>query len=106
GVKGLRPLTPAGADPAVRFAALAAFATTWYTVIAISAQLGGVVNLEPGGWIAAAVTLVALLGALALPFERPAPDPVDPDDSGWERFRHRTARTWGIVKAAFTGGTP
>ncbi|MBT2415557.1 branched-chain amino acid ABC transporter permease [Streptomyces sp. ISL-12] len=104
GVKGLRWLTPAGADAAVKFAALAAFATTWYTVIAISAQLGGVVNLEPGGYIAAAVTLVAFLGALALPFERPAPDPFDPDDTGWEQFRHRASQSWGTVKAAFAGG--
>ncbi|MFK0116000.1 branched-chain amino acid ABC transporter permease [Streptomyces sp. NPDC090994] len=106
GVKGLRWLTPAGADAAIKFAALAAFATTWYTVIAISAQLGGVVNLEPGGYLAAAVTLVAFLGALALPFERPAPDPSDPDDTGWEQFRHRAAQNWGTVKAAFAGGTP
>ncbi|UXI78278.1 branched-chain amino acid ABC transporter permease, partial [Streptomyces vinaceusdrappus] len=53
GIKGLRWLAPAGADAAVKFAALAAFATTWYTVVAISAKLGGLVNLEPGGYIAA-----------------------------------------------------
>ncbi|MYS54450.1 branched-chain amino acid ABC transporter permease, partial [Streptomyces sp. SID6013] len=64
GIKGLGWLAPAGADAALKFAALAAFATTWYTIIAISAQLGGVVNLEPGGYIAAAVTLIAFLGAL------------------------------------------
>ncbi|MGP2437706.1 branched-chain amino acid ABC transporter permease [Streptomyces sp. JW3] len=106
GVQGLRWLTPAGADAALKFAALAAFATTWYTVIAIAAQLGGVVNLEPGGYLAAAVTLIAFLGALALPFERPAPDPADPDDTGWEKFRHHTAQKWQTVKAAFATDAP
>ncbi|GGT25960.1 MULTISPECIES: branched-chain amino acid ABC transporter permease [Streptomyces] len=106
GVKGLRWLVPAGADAALKFAALGAFATTWYTVIAISAQLGGVVNLEPGGYLAAAVTLIALLGALALPFERPEPDPFDPDDTGWDKARHRAAQNWATVKAALAGTTP
>ncbi|WP_217140497.1 branched-chain amino acid ABC transporter permease [Streptomyces sp. AC627_RSS907] len=105
-IKGLRWLAPAGADAALKFAALAAFATTWYTVIAISTQLGGVVNLEPGGYIAAATTLIALLGSLALPFERPEPDPFDPDDTGWEQFKHTASQNWQTVKAAFAAGTP
>uniref|UniRef100_UPI0006E15AFD branched-chain amino acid ABC transporter permease n=1 Tax=Streptomyces prasinopilosus TaxID=67344 RepID=UPI0006E15AFD len=106
GVRGLRWLTPAGADAAIKLAALAAFTTTWYTVLAISLELGGLVNLEPGGYLAAAATLLALLGALALPFERPEPDPIDPDETGWARFRHNTGHTWQTVKAAFTSGTP
>ncbi|MEU1052367.1 branched-chain amino acid ABC transporter permease [Streptomyces sp. NPDC005876] len=106
GVKGLRWLAPAGADAAVKSAALATLATTWYTVIAISAQLGGVVNLEPGGYLAAAVTLIAFLGALALPFERPAPDPHDPDSTPRERLRHTTAQNWQTVRAAFAAGSP
>lgn len=106
GVKGLGWLTPAGADGAIKFAALAAFATVWYTVIAITVDLGGVVNLEPGGFVAALATLVALLGALALPFERPEPEPHDPDDTGWELFRHRLRGARDITKAAFAGGTP
>ncbi|MDT0610796.1 branched-chain amino acid ABC transporter permease [Streptomyces lancefieldiae] len=106
GIKGLRWLVPAGADGALKFAALAAFVTTWYTIIAISTQLGGIVNLEPGGYIAAATTLIALLGSLALPFERPEPDPFDPDDTGWERFKHTTSQNWQTVKAAFAAGTP
>ncbi|MEU8649175.1 branched-chain amino acid ABC transporter permease [Streptomyces sp. NPDC048737] len=106
GVKGLRWLTPAGADGAIKFAALAAFATVWYTVIAITVDLGGIVNLEPGGFVAALATLVALLGALALPFERPEPEPHDPDDTGWELFRHRLRGGRDITKAAFAGGTP
>ncbi|MFF9061476.1 branched-chain amino acid ABC transporter permease [Streptomyces sp. NPDC101213] len=106
GVKGLRWLTPAGADGAIKFAALAAFTTVWYTVVAITVDLGGVVNLEPGGFVAALATLTALLGALALPFERPAPEPHDPDDTGWELFRHRLRGARDITKAAFAGGTP
>ncbi|MGW7281216.1 branched-chain amino acid ABC transporter permease [Streptomyces sp. NPDC054844] len=106
GVKGLRWLTPAGADAALRFAALATFATTWYAVLAISLQLGGLVNLEPGAYIAAIVTLTALLGALALPFERPAPDPIDPDETGWSLAKHRAGHGWQTVKAAFAAGEP
>ncbi|MFD5252333.1 branched-chain amino acid ABC transporter permease [Streptomyces bobili] len=105
GVKGLRWLTPAGADGAIKFAALATFATVWYTVLAITADLGGVVNLEPGGFIAAIASLAALLGALALPFERPEPEPYDPDDTGWELFRHRLRAGRDITKATFAGGT-
>ncbi|MGX1909116.1 branched-chain amino acid ABC transporter permease [Streptomyces phaeochromogenes] len=105
GIKGLRWLAPAGADSAIKLAALAAFATTWYTIIAISAQLGGLANLEPGGWVAAIATLTALLGALSLPFERPAPDPFDPEDTAWEQFRHKARHNLTIVKAAFASGT-
>ncbi|MDQ0580366.1 branched-chain amino acid ABC transporter permease [Streptomyces rishiriensis] len=105
GVKGLRWLTPAGGDGAIKFAALAAFATVWYTVIAITVDLGGIVNLEPGGYIAALATLTAFLGALALPFERPEPEPHDPDDTGWELFRHRLRAGRDTTKAAFAGGT-
>ncbi|WP_432084038.1 branched-chain amino acid ABC transporter permease [Streptomyces sp. WAC 04229] len=106
GVRGLRWLVPAGADAALKFAALAAFATTWYTVIAISSQLGGLVNLEPGAYVAAAATLIAFLGSLALPFVRPEPDPFDPDDTGWEQFKHTSGNNWQTVKAAFAAGTP
>ncbi|MEW2045296.1 branched-chain amino acid ABC transporter permease [Streptomyces sp. NPDC005476] len=105
GIKGLRWLTPAGADGALKFAALAAFATVWYTIIAITVDLGGIVNLEPGGFIAALATLAAFLGALALPFERPEPEPHDPDDTGWDLVRHRLRSGRDITKAAFSGGT-
>ncbi|AJP01551.1 branched-chain amino acid ABC transporter permease [Streptomyces cyaneogriseus subsp. noncyanogenus] len=106
GVKGVRRLTPADADPAVRFAALGTFATTWYTVLALSYQLGGLVNLEPGGWIAAVTTLLTLLGALALPYRKPQPDPLDPDSTSWERVRHRLAHAGQSVKAAFAAPAP
>ncbi|MET7612828.1 branched-chain amino acid ABC transporter permease [Streptomyces seoulensis] len=106
GVRGLRLLTPGNADSALKLAALGTFATAWYTVIAISAKLGGVVNLEPGGYLVALATLVALLGALALPFQRPEPDPVDPDDTGWEAFRHRARQKRADFKAAFAAEAP
>ncbi|MEU0059665.1 branched-chain amino acid ABC transporter permease, partial [Streptomyces sp. NPDC006334] len=104
GTKGLRWLVPGSADSALKLAALGAFATAWYTILAISSKLGGLVNLEPGGWIVAVTTLVALLGALALPFERPATDPADPEDSAWEQFRHDRRNNWTVVKAAVASG--
>ncbi|MFG2812246.1 branched-chain amino acid ABC transporter permease [Streptomyces sp. NPDC048410] len=106
GVKGLKLLTPGNADSALKLAALGTFGTAWYTVIAISAKLGGVVNLEPGGYLVALATLAALLGALALPFQRPEPDPADPDDTGWEAFRHRARQNWTIFKSAFAADSP
>ncbi|MGW4225148.1 branched-chain amino acid ABC transporter permease [Streptomyces bauhiniae] len=106
GVKGLKLLTPGNADSALKLAALGTFATAWYTVIAISVELGGVVNLEPGGYLVALATLAALLGALALPFQRPEPDPADPDDTGWEAFRHRARQNWQNFKAAFAAEPP
>ncbi|MCX5597552.1 branched-chain amino acid ABC transporter permease [Streptomyces phaeochromogenes] len=105
GIKGLRWLTPAGADSAIKLAALAAFATAWYTIIAISTKLGGLANLEPGGWIVAIATLTALVGSLSLPFQRPAPDPFDPDDTAWEQFRHERRSNVTVIKAAFASGT-
>ncbi|MFI7298718.1 branched-chain amino acid ABC transporter permease [Streptomyces sp. NPDC050121] len=105
GIKGLGWLVPAGADGALKFAALATFATSWFTVIAISVDLGGIVNLEAGGYIVAIASLTALLGALALPFEHPQPDPIDPDDTSWEHTKHKAAHQWATVKAAFGSGT-
>ncbi|MEU5364500.1 branched-chain amino acid ABC transporter permease [Streptomyces sp. NPDC005925] len=106
GVKGLRWLTPAGADSALKLAALGTFATAWYTITAISSKLGGLVNLEPGGWIVVVATVAALLGALSLPFTRPEPEPIDPDDSGWEQYRHGVRSRLAVYRAAFAGGTP
>ncbi|MBN0043968.1 branched-chain amino acid ABC transporter permease [Streptomyces actuosus] len=105
-VKGLRWLTPAGADGALKLAALGTFATAWYTVLAISAKLGGLVNLEPGGWLVAVATLVSVTGAAALPFERPEPEPFDPDDTGWETYRHQVRHGIAILRAAVASGTP
>ncbi|MFF9084872.1 branched-chain amino acid ABC transporter permease [Streptomyces sp. NPDC014991] len=104
GVRGLDRLVPAGPGAALRFATLGTFATSWYTVLAISTELGGLVNLEPGGFLVAVASLAALAGALALPFQRPEPEPADPDDSGLEKFKHRLAYQWETVKAVFAAG--
>ncbi|MFE0514530.1 branched-chain amino acid ABC transporter permease [Streptomyces sp. NPDC058964] len=106
GVKGLGWLTPGSADSALKMSALGTFVTAWYTVIAISAKLGGLVNLEAGGFVVAVATLAALLGALALPFERPAPELTDPDDTGWELFRHKSRHNWNVFKASFAAKAP
>ncbi|AKN72974.1 branched-chain amino acid ABC transporter permease [Streptomyces sp. PBH53] len=106
GVRGLGWLVPAGGDAALRFATLATFATSWYTVLAISIDLGGLVNLEPGGFLVAVASLAAFAGALALPFQRPEPDPIDPDDTGWEKFKHGAGHQWETLKAVFTAGSP
>ncbi|GAA3892281.1 branched-chain amino acid ABC transporter permease [Streptomyces lacrimifluminis] len=106
GVKGLGWLVPAGATSALRLAALGTFATAWYTILAITFQLGGIVNLEPGGYIVAIATLGALLGALALPFERPEPDTADPEDTPRERLVLDARNNIAVIKAAFASGTP
>ncbi|MFJ4904713.1 branched-chain amino acid ABC transporter permease [Streptomyces sp. NPDC093249] len=102
GVKGTRWLTPAGADPALKVAALASFAIAWFTIGAITVNLGGPVNLEPGGVIVAVATLIALVGTLALPYERPKVLPVDPEDTGWDQFKHRAGNGWTTFKASFS----
>ncbi|WP_280700007.1 branched-chain amino acid ABC transporter permease [Kitasatospora sp. GP82] len=67
---GLRWTSPSGGNNGILYAALGAAATTWFTLIAISAELGGLANLEPGGWAAGATSLITLLGALGLPLDR------------------------------------
>lgn len=66
-VRGLRWLNPARAIGPVFLMALAAFAVTWYTILAITIELGGLANLEPGGYVAAVASLLPLVGALGLP---------------------------------------
>ncbi|MET9853633.1 branched-chain amino acid ABC transporter permease [Streptomyces sp. NPDC006450] len=104
GTKGLRWLTPAGADAAIKLAALAAFATTWYTVVSIVLELGLLVDLEPGAGIAALVSLLAVIAAFGLPFERPTLEGPDPDDTGFEKFKHEAGNRWTTFKAAFASG--
>ncbi|MFF3752188.1 branched-chain amino acid ABC transporter permease [Streptomyces sp. NPDC002018] len=85
GVRGLRWLTPGGKNSPVLLLALGTLATTWYTVIAIAVELGGLANLEPGGWVALVTSLVTLVGALGLPGDVP----VDSADASvWKRFVH------------------
>jgi branched-chain amino acid transport system permease protein len=64
GVKGLGWLAPAGSARALKLLALGAFGTTWYTVLAIAAKLDGLVHLEPGGIVAAVVSLIPLAAFL------------------------------------------
>nr|BFD85417.1 branched-chain amino acid ABC transporter permease [Streptomyces sp. Xyl84] len=65
--RGLRWLNPARATAPVFLTALAAFAVTWYTILAIAIELGGLANLEPGGYVAAIASLLPVIGTLALP---------------------------------------
>ncbi|MGK5637276.1 branched-chain amino acid ABC transporter permease [Streptomyces sp. URMC 126] len=74
GIRGLRWLAPSGTTAPTLLLALGTFAATWYTLGAITTDLGGLVNLEPGGFLAGGATLAALLGALALPPARPYPE--------------------------------
>jgi branched-chain amino acid transport system permease protein len=70
GVKGLRWLLPSRSNNAVLLLAGGTFVTTWYTVLAIAQELGGIANLDPGGFVAAVGSLVLLIGTLALPLHR------------------------------------
>jgi branched-chain amino acid transport system permease protein len=83
-VRGLRWLTPAGTGAPVLLLALGTLGTTWYTLVAISVELGGLANLEPGGFVAGAASLATAAAALGLPADR-QPEGADPD--AWQRFR-------------------
>ncbi|MEC4019729.1 branched-chain amino acid ABC transporter permease [Streptomyces sp. H27-D2] len=115
GVRGLRWLTPAGTTAPVLLLAIGTFATTWYTVIAITVDLGGVANLEPGGYIAAITTLATVIAALGLPADEPLETiPGAKPPNAWKRLLNALAATptrraetlpaWGeilIIAAAF-----
>lgn len=115
GIRGLRWLTPAGRNAPTLLAALATFAATWFTLIAIAVQLGGLINLEPGGLLAGLASLVTLLAALALPPDTPGDTPPA---GAWQRFtavlaatplrrRTRELPSWAeilIIAAAFAAG--
>ncbi|MEE1737346.1 branched-chain amino acid ABC transporter permease [Streptomyces sp. BE147] len=86
GVKGLRWLTPGGTNSPVRLAALGVLGTTGYTIGAISAKLGGAVNLEPGAWISGIGALIAVIAAFGLPADQNITHTTTP--SPWEQFRN------------------
>ncbi|MGW6455686.1 branched-chain amino acid ABC transporter permease [Streptomyces sp. NPDC055078] len=69
-VRGLGWLNPSGSNNPVAVLAFGALATTWYTVVSITVELGGLANLEPGAYVAAVATLIAFIGALGLPLDR------------------------------------
>ncbi|WP_307717882.1 branched-chain amino acid ABC transporter permease [Streptomyces sp. V4I23] len=78
GIRGLRWLTPSGSNNTVALLALGTLTTTWYTITAITVQLGGLVNVEPGGFVAAVATLITLVGALGLPLDRRTKESMRP----------------------------
>jgi branched-chain amino acid transport system permease protein len=65
--KGLRHLSPAGFARPLCGLALALAASTWYVLIAIAIELGGVANWVAGGYLAAVAVTVCAVGALLLP---------------------------------------
>ncbi|MYT70451.1 MULTISPECIES: branched-chain amino acid ABC transporter permease [unclassified Streptomyces] len=84
GIRGLRWLTPGGHTAPTLLFALGTLGTTGYTMGAISYRLGGVVNLEPGAWVAGIAALLTAVCALGLPADQPDPDATD----AWARFRN------------------
>ncbi|AUG76606.1 branched-chain amino acid ABC transporter permease [Kitasatospora sp. MMS16-BH015] len=70
GLRGLRWVSPTGSQNAILLAATGSTAVTWFTLIAISVELGGLANLEPGGWVAGVASAIGLVGALGLPLDR------------------------------------
>lgn len=108
-IRGLGWLTPGGTNSPVRLLALGTLGTTGYALGAISYNLGGLVNLEPGAWISGIGALIAALAALGLPADQP-----HTRTTAWERFRDslraptaprpRTLPDWAeilIIVAAF-----
>jgi branched-chain amino acid transport system permease protein len=65
-IRGLRWANPTGSANPLLLAALSAFTVTWFSAIAITVDLGGLVNLEPGAIVAVVGGLVAVLAALGL----------------------------------------
>ncbi len=70
GVPGLRWASPRRSNNAVVIAATGGLAVGLFSVVSISNDLGGLANLEPGGWVLAVGALLALAGSLGLPLDR------------------------------------
>ncbi|WP_327356851.1 branched-chain amino acid ABC transporter permease [Streptomyces sp. NBC_01304] len=87
-IRGLGWLTPGGTNSPVLLLALGTLGTTGYTMGAISNDLGGIVNLEPGAWISGIGALIAVIGALGLPAD--VPNFADDTNASWQKaFRER-----------------
>lgn len=67
GVRGLRWLNPAGTDSPLFLLTRGVFGVVGYAVVSITVELNGIVNLEPGAYVAIVAAVVALIGALGLP---------------------------------------
>ncbi|WIY75562.1 branched-chain amino acid ABC transporter permease [Streptomyces anulatus] len=76
GVEGLGWLNPAGSNNSILLVALGTFATTWFTTIAISVKLGGLANLEPGGFVSLVLTVIATLDFLVLTIDQELDDTI------------------------------
>ncbi|GAA2685249.1 branched-chain amino acid ABC transporter permease [Streptomyces aculeolatus] len=87
GLRGLRWLTPGGPNSAVRLLALGTLGVTGYTVGAIIKNLGGLINVDPGGYIAVVMALITVIGALGLPADVPV-DPEKPPANPWAQLVH------------------
>ncbi|MFJ7276331.1 branched-chain amino acid ABC transporter permease [Kitasatospora sp. NPDC098663] len=70
GTPGLRWAAPTRSHNAVLYTATGTLAVSVFSVAAIATELGGLANLEAGGWILAAGGLLTVLGALGLPLDR------------------------------------
>ncbi|MCP3821002.1 branched-chain amino acid ABC transporter permease [Streptomyces sp. A3M-1-3] len=92
-IKGLGWLAPAGTTKALKLLALGGLGTTWFTVIAIAVELGGIAHLEPGGAVAFVASAIPVATAFLLP-----------DDTRKAR-RPKELPSWAeilIIVAAFT----
>ncbi|GGV15818.1 branched-chain amino acid ABC transporter permease [Kitasatospora herbaricolor] len=83
GIPGLRWTSPAGGNNGILLAALGTAAVSWFAIIAIAVDLGGLANLEPGGWLAGLTSLLAVTGALGLPLDRRTADSLGKPDYRW-----------------------
>jgi|GEM_PF-24958 len=96
GVKGLRWTVPNRSANPVMILAVGTFATTWYTVLAIAVELGGLANLDPGGFVAAVASLILLVGTFALPLDR---HPLEDHDA--EYFELGNLGNLGIIRLGY-----
>ncbi|MGV9343813.1 branched-chain amino acid ABC transporter permease [Streptomyces spiralis] len=112
-VKGLRWLNPSNATSPVFLTAMSAFTVCWFTGIAIAVDLGGLVNLDPGAYVAMVASALPVLGALALPHPAPGTGlrgyltkPQQPRPRGITPIAERGIITAGtaIALIAFTYG--
>ena len=62
----------------LRGLALANAASTWYVLVAIAAELGGLANFVTGSWVAGLTVLAPVAGAFALADDRREPAPPAP----------------------------